>query len=68
MMAVQARLEVARQSVDPDVAFFLLRAMAADAVFFQKNFKRFRSQSRVGCNRVDQKTDKYAKREDSYKV
>ena len=41
MVAVQARLEIARELVDPDISLFLLQAMTADAVFLQKRFQRF---------------------------
>jgi hypothetical protein len=48
MVRVDSRLEIARQSVDPDVALFFLRAMTADAVLRQKGFKRFRAADGTG--------------------
>ena len=42
-VAVEARLEITRQPVDPDISLFLLRAMTADAVLLQKRFKRLGS-------------------------
>ena len=42
LVAVQPRIEVARQPIDPDIPLFLLRAMTADAVILQKRLKRFR--------------------------
>ena len=60
-MAVQARLEIARQPVDPDISLFLLRAVAADAVLLEKRFKRFRPADGTGTGEAEDYTEDEAR-------
>jgi hypothetical protein len=43
MMRVRAHFEIPRELVDPQVAFLLLRPVAADAMRLQESVKRLRS-------------------------